>query len=302
MDVRGCRSAALVHPQRQPLGEHVVGVGQPLPRLRVGAVAEAHAVLGEQLAAARRRRRRSAAADRSDSRTRPRPRTERKSPSARTSRAPRLRPAVEPQQQLARARFLGAPALDGRPRSRTRTRARRTSAAGRLREEDHPLGSPRGSRRSRGPWSPRAAARPLVRHRRPHAQVELAAELLDQALLVLGHLRIALREQHVALPGVMRSSFMRDYASRRRDAMPSTSTGPAPEPISRRPLATASDGDRRASRAASSGCRRGRGGRRAPRSACTPSRGRRRRVARALDPASRSPSKKRSAPSSGGRR
>ena len=41
---------ALVGAQRHPLGEHVVGVGEPLLRLRVGAIGEADAVLAQQLA------------------------------------------------------------------------------------------------------------------------------------------------------------------------------------------------------------------------------------------------------------
>ena len=68
----------------------------------------------------------------------------------------------------------------------------------------------------------------------------------DEALLVLGHGGIALGEQHVALP---RSHAKQLHGS----IMPSTSTGPAPEPISRRPFATASAAIRRATRAASRG-------------------------------------------------
>ena len=43
---------ALPGPQRHPLGEHVVGVGEPLPERRLGAIGEADAVLVQQLAGA----------------------------------------------------------------------------------------------------------------------------------------------------------------------------------------------------------------------------------------------------------
>ena len=55
----------LVGGERHPLGEHVVGVGQPRAAERLGQVGERHAVLVQQLAASRARRRRSACADRS---------------------------------------------------------------------------------------------------------------------------------------------------------------------------------------------------------------------------------------------
>jgi len=40
------------------------------------------------------------------------------------------------------------------------------------------------------------------RHRRPHPQVELAAKLLHQPLVIVIELGIALGEQHVAVPGL----------------------------------------------------------------------------------------------------
>ena len=53
----------------------------------------------------------------------------------------------------------------------------------------------------------------------PHPEVELAAELLDQALLVLGHLGIALRQQHVAVARFHPDELHRlDYASGLRAA------------------------------------------------------------------------------------
>src|SRR5207247_1032953 len=107
----------------------------------------------------------------------------------------------------------------------------------------------------------------------PHARVELATELLDEALLVLGELRIALGEHHLALArhqaeklhggednrsargadrvsGGTASSPSRLQAGR---PMPSTSTGPGPRPMSRSPSRTASEAIRFAARAASSG-------------------------------------------------
>ena len=38
-------------------------------------------------------------------------------------------------------------------------------------------------------------------HRGPHSEVELAAERLDETLLVLGGLDVSLGEQHIAVPG-----------------------------------------------------------------------------------------------------
>src|SRR4029078_7737411 len=86
---------------------------------------------------------------------------------------------------------------------------------------------------------------PVVGDGRPHAQVELAPELGDQALGVVPDVAIALGEEDVALA---RGHANQLHAS----IMPSTSTGPAPEPIPLRPLATASEAIRRAEPGASS--------------------------------------------------
>src|SRR4029077_17284754 len=168
------------------------------------------------------RRRRAGAADRSASRIRPsRPRAGR---SARRSRARPCRPSI------ARARGHAAPrdapaACGGRIGV--------PSAAGRLGKEDHALGVRRDLREVADHGRLAAPARSLVRDRGPHAEVELATELPDQALLVLGHGGISLGPHPVplprGLPGQLHVSII-----------PSTPTGPAPEPISRSPFATAS--------------------------------------------------------------
>ena len=69
-----------------------------------------------------------------------------------------------------------------------------------LREEDHPLGVARDLGEVAHHRRLVAPAGSLGRDRRPHPLVELAAELLDQPLLVLGDLEVALGEQHVAVP------------------------------------------------------------------------------------------------------
>src|SRR5215210_3959938 len=74
------------------------------------------------------------------------------------------------------------------------------SAAGGPREEDHALGLgwDIGVLLDHLRLSPAAAG---VRHRdrRPHALVELAAELLDEALLVLLHAGIAFGKEHLTV-------------------------------------------------------------------------------------------------------
>src|SRR6266545_8424769 len=49
MDVGRADQLVLVGAECHPLGEHIVGVGEPLPRLGIGTVAEADAVLAERL-------------------------------------------------------------------------------------------------------------------------------------------------------------------------------------------------------------------------------------------------------------
>src|SRR4029077_15952387 len=44
----GADQLLLVGPQRHPLGEHVVRIREPLPRLRIGSVTEAEAVLAQR--------------------------------------------------------------------------------------------------------------------------------------------------------------------------------------------------------------------------------------------------------------
>src|SRR3954469_10240069 len=104
------------------------------------------------------------------------------------------------------------------------------------------------------------------RHRRPHAVVQLAAEELDEALLVLGDIDVALGDQLLAgarshAEELHRTDYARGAAACRRSRAPdgercrrpNTSTGPAPAPSSRRPSRTASEAIARAARAASSG-------------------------------------------------
>ena len=130
--------------------------------------------------------------------------------------------------------------------------------AGRAREEDHALGVARdvGEVAHHPRLAP--AARGRRRHRRPHAELELAPELLDEPLLVLAHARIALGEQDLAVPGLHAqephaSEYARDRACaatvRARARLdgaavalarrPITSTGPGPAPSSRSPSRTA---------------------------------------------------------------
>ena len=89
----------------------------------------------------------------------------------------------------------------------------------------------------------------VVGHGGPHALVELAAELLDEALLVLGDLEVALGDQLLAMPRAHAQELHRgDYGrgpvpagapARRRAAAvrPKTSTGPGPAPISAQAVA-----------------------------------------------------------------
>src|SRR4051812_37253372 len=103
----------------------------------------------------------------------------------------------------------------------------------------------------------------LDRNRRPHPLLELAPELLDEHLLVLADLDVALGDQLLAIPRAHAQELhARHYVT--RDApvgrasvpptpTPSTFPGPGPCPIPRWPSRTASDASRRASRAASTG-------------------------------------------------
>ena len=100
----------------------------------------------------------------------------------------------------------------------------------------------------------------LERNRRPHPQVELAPELFDQALLVLGEPGIALGKQHVP---VARSHPQQLHRTNMAAApslvlaslvIPSTSTGPGPAPMSAQAVGDRLGGNlARATRAASSG-------------------------------------------------
>src|ERR671937_47208 len=73
-------------------------------------------------------------------------------------------------------------------------------AAGGAREEDHAVGV--AGNVLEGPGDLRLAPAAPVggRHRRPHSLVQLAAELLDERLLLLGDVDIALGDQHLAVP------------------------------------------------------------------------------------------------------
>src|SRR6476469_1753790 len=83
-----------------------------------------------------------------------------------------------------------------------------SGAAGRAREEDDAIGVARHL--VEGPDHARlaAAAGRVARHRGPQPEVELAAELGEQARLVLGDLDVSLREQHLTVAGFMRRSLI----------------------------------------------------------------------------------------------
>src|SRR4051795_11343567 len=72
-------------------------------------------------------------------------------------------------------------------------------SAGRAREEDHPVGGARDLLERAHHLRLPAAALGLHRNRGPHALLELAAELRDEALLVLAHLDIALGDQLLSI-------------------------------------------------------------------------------------------------------
>src|SRR2546421_7092671 len=72
-------------------------------------------------------------------------------------------------------------------------------AARRAGEEDHPVGVS-GDVLERPDHARLAlAVRARQRHGGPETGIQLAPELLDQSLLVLGHARIALRDQYLAM-------------------------------------------------------------------------------------------------------
>src|SRR5215211_3471013 len=120
------------------------------------------------------------------------------------------------------------------------------AATRRRREEDHPLRVAGHLREVANHRRLAPAARLGARYGCPHPLVELTPELLDQPLLVLGHIGIALREQHIAMTGFQPEQLHRS------ELCPNTSTGPAPAPIPPSPAATASPVISLARRAAAS--------------------------------------------------
>src|SRR6185312_16299638 len=68
------------------------------------------------------------------------------------------------------------------------------------REEDDPIGGARDVLERPHHLGLTPAARALDRNRRPHALLELAPELLDEHLLVLADLDVALGDQLLAIP------------------------------------------------------------------------------------------------------
>src|SRR5262245_48447481 len=78
--------------------------------------------------------------------------------------------------------------------------ARSDRAARCAREEDDPVGCARDVLERADHLGLTAAGLGGQRNRRPHAQLELAAELLHQPLLVLSDLDVALGDQLFAVP------------------------------------------------------------------------------------------------------
>src|SRR4051812_10327579 len=92
----------------------------------------------------------------------------------------------------ARIRIAVAPSASGT--------ARLAGPAGRAREEDHALGVTGDVVEAADDLGLAPAPAAVHRDRGPHAFVELAAELLDQGLLVLGDLDVPFGDQDLAMP------------------------------------------------------------------------------------------------------
>ena len=146
----------------------------------------------------------------------------------------------------------------------------------------------------------RRPSRVSLGNRRPHPRVELTAKGLDQLLLLLRRLHVALGEQYLTVTGLHTQELHRlrimanrpggaarlsglcrrecsptalavAGASRSQASSPTTSTGPAPAPSHAAPLATASPAIARAVARRLERCRgRAQAARPAPRSACSP--------------------------------
>src|SRR3954451_327144 len=107
------------------------------------------------------------------------------------------------------------------------------SAARRAREEDNSLGVARdvGEVVHHDRLTPaRRALRD--RHRGPHARLELVSKFLDETLLVLGQLRIALREHHLALAWHQPQELHRPWKDKGRPSVAEglAGRGSAPQP------------------------------------------------------------------------
>src|SRR4051794_40306697 len=77
-----------------------------------------------------------------------------------------------------------------------------SGAAGRAREEDDALGVARDLVERLDHLRLAPATSRAARHGGPEALVELAAELLHEALLLLGHVDVALRDENLTVPGL----------------------------------------------------------------------------------------------------
>src|SRR5947209_2509277 len=78
----------------------------------------------------------------------------------------------------------------------------RLPAAGRPRKEDHAVGVPWNVVEGADHQGLRPALLACQRHRGPQALVELAAKLLDEPLLVLAHVEVALSYEDLAVTGL----------------------------------------------------------------------------------------------------
>src|SRR5579859_2669683 len=86
--------------------------------------------------------------------------------------------------------------------ARTSSTGPRLPAARRAREEDHAIGVPWDlCERAHHDRLPTPGG-PPGGHRGPQPGIQLAAELLDQALLVLGVRDVALGDQYLTVPGL----------------------------------------------------------------------------------------------------
>src|SRR6188472_281165 len=79
---------------------------------------------------------------------------------------------------------------------------RRSRPSGRAREEDHPFGVARDLLERLDHPCLAAPGSGALRDGGPHALIELAAEFLDQPLLLLGHLDVPFRNEQLTVSGL----------------------------------------------------------------------------------------------------